>query len=494
MKEQNNIYYRVLNTHGSAIIMALVTMTVLVLLGLAVATLSMGTLVSNTADQSTNDSYYAAEAGVNSAIEHLKYEASKYYATMMVAQGATYNDLYNNFFTTINNNAQLNFIDPAITGVTIDTTFTTEDIDTTQDIGEFLISCKATANGTSYAVNGKLYIKRVDVSHSQYIWITDDAAIKAGGTLDLESKNSVTVYGGNLIVANLLYTTKDENVLPYSITDGQLLIVPTIGSTILDLLVYPSYTDPVLTTTSMYITDSSYSINWDVPAPVSITTVPGSDLHFTACTISEGIVYGKGDLHITNCIINSDIYCDGDIIIDNYSSINGNIYCRGNITITNADIGGNIYCDGIVDFNNGSLDASVYAGGPIVVHAGTSSGNLFSPSEITIENANVTNGIVYSSSKLTIGSGVMTSIFFSGDDIEFTSDVSVNGTVIAKNDISFKVDANKDLFVNYYYSETTVDNIVNDPKNRFFFSIPNVAQLDENVFTDQSVTAVGRIN
>ena len=98
--------------------MALVCITVLVLLGLAVATLSMGSLVSSSADAETNTTYYAAESSINSALEHLKYEASKYYNEMLDADSAAYPALYSDFFSAINSNAQLNFAEPAIDGVT----------------------------------------------------------------------------------------------------------------------------------------------------------------------------------------------------------------------------------------------------------------------------------------------------------------------------------------------------------------------------------------
>ena len=495
MPVKKNKRVRIHNVTGSALITAIVSMTLLVLLGIAVATLSMGTLINNAADKNTNDSYYAAEAGINSAIEHLKFETSKYYSDMMKAPTpAVYNTMYNAFFTNIQENTQLYFIEPKIKDITTNTTFSIGSYDTAQDIAQYNISCRATAaDGTQYIVNGSIGIKRIDVAHTQYIWITDDAAIKAGNSLDLESKNSVTVTGGNVLVGDLLYIEKVEGQVPYSITGGNLIIDPTLGSNIVDFLVYPSYTDPVLPAVDFLITESSYTINWDMPSPSTLTTAVGTDLHFTACTIPEGTIYGKGDVHISNCVVNGDVYSDGDVFINNYTSINGNIYCRGNVYITNVEIGGNIFCDGLVDFNNGNLDASIYAAAGITVHDGISSGNMFSPGEISIENATVSDGIIYSSSKLTVGAGDMTAVLFSGGDIEFTSDVSIAGTVIAKNDIYFKVDANKDLYVDYYYSETTVDNIVNDPDNSFFFSRPEEPRLDENVFFNETVTALGRV-
>ncbi len=471
-------------------------MSILILLGGAVIILSAGTLNANASDAQTNNAYYAAESSVTNAIEQIKYEASCYYTNMLASEGAEFISLFNGFFADINNNARLNYIEPAISGVTTLTTFTTGTYDTVTDVCEFLISCTATAaDGTRYIVDGKTYIKRIDVRTVALTnWITPDAAIKAGGTLDLESKNSVNVTNGDIIVSTLSYSLKND--LPYVITSGDLIVDPNTAETINDVLTYSSYIDPVMQEVDLLVTENNYTINWAnmPPAPVSITTAEDISLHFTACTIPEGIVYVKGDLNLSNCVVEGDIYCDGNIDMNNYCSVGGNIYCRGDMTITNVDISGEIYCDGTVSFNNGTQNANIYAGTSIDVHTATCDGNLYSPGPIVVDGTTVTGGIIYSSTKLTIGRGSTTAIFFSGGDIEFTGDVYVDGTVIAKNNIYFKVDANLDLYVDYYYSAETIDEIINDTNNSFFFTVPGQTQLNEDIFAGDSVTAVGRIS
>ena len=88
----------IFNNRGSAMVFALVTMTVLILLGMAIVVLSSGTLNVNTADAQNNNSYYAGEAGVNSAIAHLKYEVMRYYNDMLESNGSAYTALYSGFF------------------------------------------------------------------------------------------------------------------------------------------------------------------------------------------------------------------------------------------------------------------------------------------------------------------------------------------------------------------------------------------------------------
>ena len=481
---------------GSAMIIALITMSLLILLGVAVVSLSVGTINVNTEDAQNNKAFYAAESSINSAVEQVKYEATHYYGDMLESSGLAYVSLYNNFFSSVNSNAQQNFVEPSISGVTTATTFTTGAYDAVSSICEFLVSCTSTADdGSRYEVNGTVYIKLVDVmTYEDNIWITPDAAIKAGGTLLLESKNSVNVTNGDIVVSELSYELKND--LPYVISGGDLLVDPNTTNTINDVLTYTSFLDPVLPQVDLYITENNTTINWATipPAPMYITTADDVSIHIASCTIPEGIIYVKGDLDINNAVINGDIYCDGDISISNYCTVNGNIYCRGNMTIINADISGTIYCDGFVSFNNGTIDSNVYADGGIDVHNAVCGGNLFSTQPINIEVTTVTDGIIYSKSKLTVGTGSTAAIFFSGGDIEFTGDVYVDGTVIAKNDIYFKVDANLNLFVDYYYSTETVDSIINDPNNSFFFSIPGVPSLDEDVFVDDDVTAIGRVN
>jgi len=479
---------------GSAIVMAIVIMTALILLGVAVAAVSMGALKTSAADADNNDAYYAAESAVTNAIEQIKYEVSAYYMQMIASPSSQVAVLYENFFANINSSASLNFSEPVFSGVTTATAFSLGTYDPIENTGVFEISSTATsASGVTYRVDGTLLVKRLNVVDAQYNWITDNAAIKAGGSLDLETKNSVTVDNGNIIVAELLYDTNND--LPYTITGGQLIIDPNVGLTIRDVLEYPSFEVPTITPTT-YVT-SSTSYNWaNIPAaPLSIVTAPGVNLHFSNCTLPEGVIYCQGNISLDNCSVNCDIYCDGTVSISNYTSLSGTIYSRGSVNITNSSIDGNIYSDSTVSFNNGDLSASVYADDAITVTGVTSTGNLYSSAPITIANSTVEEGIIYSSTMLLLGGTSqtnMTAALFSGGDIEFMGDTNVAGTMIAKNDIYFKVDANKDLYVDYYYSDDTIMKLVSDPDNAFFFTIPGTIRLDEDVFLGQTITPIGR--
>ena len=65
-------------------------MVVLAMLGLAVSTMSLGTMQKNAADLSNNEAYYASASGINSAVDHLKHEVIRYYKQMAEANGTDY--------------------------------------------------------------------------------------------------------------------------------------------------------------------------------------------------------------------------------------------------------------------------------------------------------------------------------------------------------------------------------------------------------------------
>lgn len=487
MGKKKSIFLK--GVRGSAIIMALVTMLVLVTLGLAVITLSMGNLKVNQVDAVNNDAYYAALAGVNSAIEQLKFETSKYYKSMLDADSGVYPGLYNNFFLSIKNYAQSDFAEPRISGITTSTTFSNGTFDSSQNTGVFLISCTATAaDGSKYKVNGSVQVKRIDISASPGVWFTNDSAVKAGGELRLSGSNYLTVWQEDIIVAELQYVNSWQIGFK---NGGQLIIDPSIGSTIHDTLKYKSFATPVMTDIDRYVTVNNTTLTSTMipAAPVGITTDPGINITFSSCNVPNGIIYGKGDVTVTNGKYDANIYCDGNFVA-NSCTINGNVYCRGNVTINGASMVGEIKCDGFFTLTSGSLKGTVYSGNGMSVIGASSTGSLFSPKTITISNAGVTNGVVYSSTKIKFGNCSISSIMFSGGDVEITGGATVNGAIIAKNDIYYDASS-----LTVKYSSAYINSIMANPTNTFFFS-PSTGEpaIKQPVILDQNVSAVGRLN
>lgn len=431
---------------GSAIIMALVTMTLLVLLGLALVTVSMGNLNISVADAANNDAYYAAESGVNSAIDQLKFEVSNYYNEMLKAQGTNYTDMYNNFFAGINSNAISNFSEPSISGVTTATTFTQGAYDSAQNTCQYLVSCTSTAaKNMKYKVNGSLTIKRVDVNAGGVWEVPNDGnALIAGGALTFLNNSGVNVNTvSNVDVASV----NDSSKLNFK-KGGQLIIDPNIGLTINDNLKYPSYT-----------------------VPAGVTEL--------------------GNVSYTGTEQYGDIYCTG---FYSTTGIHGNIYCRGNVNIAGGNVYGNIICDGAVTFGSATLTGTILAKNGITTNGGTIHGSLFSPAAISTQGGTTfINGIVYSSTKITAGASGSTGILYSGGGAGGTAgDIDVTGSptfnlIVAKRNITLH-----DVWASVEYSAQNIQNILADPVNSFFVSGSKPTLT--GVVVGQDVTPVGSIN
>ncbi len=475
-----------LNIRGSAIIMALVTMTILLLLGLAVATLSMGTLTANTADAITNDAYYAADAGVNAGLDQLKLEVARYYKNMMDAQGSTYTSLYNNFAAGISAKAQTNFSEPSFEGGSTSTTFSVAGHDAQTNVYELLTTTTSTmADGTKYVVEGRLKVKRVDVSAKS--WFSDLGALVVGETLKINTSSGITVNGGNAVLGALV------NHVPWDYTvkaPGQTIIDPNVKNFINDVLVYPSFSEPVISNPTYYITANTTLSNSNYPwtNPVSVDTASNVNLTISNSNIiPAGIIRSRGDMTIyTGGNIYSDLYCRN--LSENGRAIYGNIYARGNITKTGGNIFGNIYCDGNVTLSQIGIHGSIICGGDVTIQGATALGNVFANGTIRLSNMSASGNVIYSKTKI-VTTATLSAIVFSGGDIEFGSGTgNVTGAVISKGNCTISG------WPTINYNANDIAAKLANIKGTFFDPGGGAATLDADVFQGQSITAKGRVN
>lgn len=473
---------------GSSIIMALVTITVLVLLGAAVATLSMGTLRANVADATNNDAYYAAESGVNNALDQLKLEVSRYYTAMLAvaSDSGQYTPLYNNFGNGIVDNANGgSFVDPVIIGGTTDTEFSVADPQ--NNVYEFLaVTTSTMTDGTKYQVEGRLKVKRVDVS-AKKSWFIEDAALVVGKKLTINSGMGLGVSGGKVYLGSLDNRGTLTSTPPIPITDP-----------VNDALTYLSFSDPVITNPTHFYPSSTTIYRKTDPSNLfilspgfSIDTSNNVNLTFAYNdTIPNGIIRAWGDLAMnTSVTINSDLYCRN--FSNTGSNIYGDIYAHGNVTKTGGNIYGNIYCDGNLTLSNLSVNGStIICGGNITILEGTvNNSNMFAGGMINL-NANTTGDVIYAKQKITISAHI-SAIVFSGTDIEFGGGgYTVSGAVIAKNNLTDK------SWWNINYKATEVAKKYDNLKGTFFRSDSGggSATLDGSIFQSQSITAKGRVN
>ena len=367
-------FNRILEKRGYSLIMALVTITLLVLLGLAVVTISMGTLKSNEADITTNQSYYAAEAGVNSALDQLKLEVSRYYTSMKGASSTDYPGMYTNFAANIISNitnAQSGFSDPPITGGSTKTTFAIESFDSQANVYCFLATSTSTmADGTKYKVEGRLKVKRVDISAKS--WYNYQGALVVGKTLTVNCGSGITV-NGDAALGGLVHQNSWDVTI-----NGKTNIDPNVYQSINDVLNYPSFSDPVISNPKYYFTaNKTIDNNYSWANPVTVDTAENVNLVITNTIIMpDGIIRARGDLSMnTGVNIYSDLYCKN--FSNTNSEIYGNIYAHGNVTKSGGKIFGDIYCDGNVTLNGIGVYGSIICGGNITIQGRNVNGRQF---------------------------------------------------------------------------------------------------------------------
>ncbi len=482
------LFCRITDSRGSSLIMALVTITILMLLGLAAITLSMSTLNSNAADATTNDSFYAAEAGVNNALDQLKLDVYRYYDEMKEASGTTYNTLYNNFAAKIVSNADNSFFEPDITAGYTNTSFTVESFDSVKNTYGFLVTTTSTmADGTKYQVQGRVKIKRLDVSAKD--WSIPDAAIVVGNTLDLSTKGGISLSNGNAILGAL----QCRQPWFFGVSNGIISIDNTIGPNINDTLTYPSFSNPVISNPKYYITTNNTYLDashYPLTYPVSVNTGPNVKLYLTNNNvIPDGVIRATGDLIVSSGgNIACDLYCNNLDITGRL--LTGDIYARGNVVLHGGSFHGNIYADGNVTVSSADLQGSIVCGGSITVNGASALGNMFAAGPITMSSLGASGNVIYSKTKITLGGGSIDAIMFSGGDIVFNGGGNVNGAMIAKNNMYFS----NDSWMSVNYNAASVQNKLAALQDSFFSSGSSSAELNSDIFQDQSITAIGRVN
>jgi len=465
------------NKRGSAIIMVLVTITILLVLGMAVVTLSLGTLTANNADATTNDTYYAAEAGINSAIAQVKTEVVKYYAQMS-DPGSDYTSLYTNFYANIASNASSRFNEPSIQHMTTSTAFSAGNINEGANTGDILISCEATAaDGTKYVVNGSVSVQRIDLRSGGGDWFIDDVALYSGGTLHVSHWYS-GITPSNATVVCSQYSP--PNWAKAGGASYNVLVDANAADAIGDLIPYPSYSNPALGSNVK-----------EFAAGAQINNASG---------VPEGIIYGRGDLRVASwSTVYKDIYCDGNLTISN-TGFNGNIYCRGNLSFSGGSgFSGKIICDGNITISGCDRSGLITAGGSITASGGANSCSFYAvgPIDISGGSSGADGGVIYSCTQLKISGGNAHGIYFSGGEIFANS----NGTTLFKSVLIAKgtIHANN---LTLSYDKSYTDSILNDPDNAFFFGGGSGSSgaggggstPTSDVILGQTISAAGRTN
>lgn len=469
------------NQKGSSLIQVVMVLTVLLILAVAIVSLSLTGVTVNAKDQNNNKSYYAAEACVQKGLEQTKYEMAKYYDAMIEAESSDfelYYYMYNNFFANIATNAQSTysapvFEDSSYNGSTLNTTFSQDNIDLSENTGDLIIRSTYTLpDGSSRKVQGTLNIKRIDVLVTSENWCNfKNYGLAIGGDLILDTTNVAYLIDGNAILGGLVY--ENDDFVPLIVTNGIYEIQPDISQHIKDTLSYPSFPDYVMESVNLYAANGVKLKGSDLPAaPVYIQGNDNASFTIQDCTLNGGAVCSKGDLTLKSCTINGDVYCEGDLLTIG-ATINGNIYCRGNAEMQSQTITGDLWCDGDITLKLiTELTGNIYCGGTIDAMQLYVDGGIFATDNIAIDRVDQTKGVIYTSSDLFIDSCTcMDTIIFAGGNIDIKHDIVVEGLIITKGDIDFVQDGHKTL--NITYDEDGIKGLALDSSFSFFFPNSN---------------------
>lgn len=496
------------NSHGAAIVMALMAAVVLVVLALAIVTLSMGNLNVNQTDAMNNDAYYAADSGANSAVEQLKQVVADYYKEMASADSGTYDSLYNNFFANIKTRARDNWInnlqEPEFEDLTTETTFLDVN-DTGDNVGEFVIKSISTApDGSKYRVDAKLYVKRLDVNKpTWYEFFTkngpySDTAYLVGGNLTLNSGYGV-YNGGDVFVSGLI---NPKNQYYYVQPPGTFNIESGAATAIKDTIVYPSYSNPTIGTPTIHVTVNNTILktgSFPTDKPIIIDSAPGISFTVGGGTdIYPGsIIYkrGAGTLTLATSNANHTItaYSDGDVVTTN-GPVYANIYCRGNVS-TSGNFHGNVIADGNCTNTCNTFVGTMMVNGSLTASGGLT-GSFYAGGPLSITNGVTGNSIIYSKTKISLGSGsYKNAVLFSGGDIDINGGSSLTGAIWAKGNV------NQNSWLTLNYSRATVEAILQD--NEIFFGGGSSSSGSsggggsasyKDIIVDQKVTAIGPVH
>ena len=492
------------NNKGSALLMAVVAIVFLLILGLAVTTLSLGTLITNVADATTNDAYYAAEAGVSSALEHVKHEVSNYYATMIDAVGSSgYGALYDNFFANILINAQAYFGEPVFSGgISTHTTFGLNGSDNAQKTFT-VTSTSTTADGTQYVVRGNVDIVRLDVRPPSINFsLPENHVIYSGGAYNAPGAWGGLRLSGNITVGDI---SQDPSYYTYYHSNGTFRVRPSGEPNALeDIFDYtvtyhsPSYTQPDVTVSN----NGSYSAPKD-----AIRIIYGNNYSIGGDNLGGGLIHSTGNLTIGGGgggHRNVDIYCEGNLTIGG-DGVRGTaskrirIYCKGNVTLANSVKKADIFCLGNVTIqsgNNGDADdkLNIYCNGNAYLTGGNNCVNVYARGTITAGNVGTPNVFLYSYSNVVFSGGNINGIIFSGGDVTVNSWMGLKGAVFAKNNLT-------SVYSDLSYNQLEFDKAFNGASDFLSFLSSHSSgsggssggSVDiSNVIVSQNIAAVGR--
>lgn len=304
----DNTSKRFVNQSGASLVTVLMTLVVLSVLGMGLATVSFANIKLTTVERDFQSAYYIAEAGANQAYAEIKSLVEQAYETKNT-QEQFYHTLsewisneidgvrYVNFESSFGENPEANI------SVSSDSLSDSE--------RKYTIRSKGIIGDRTRTVETELLIEWLEQGSSQ---------------------PAAFVYGERFKFAGNTVNGSDATII------------------VQDALQTGDFNGGSFTGVSNVYINGSLSLTSGGAAIGSIT--------------HPGKIYINGDLNLSGGVaLHGDVYVAGDLNITNGSIENGNVYVQGDGNLDNGEILGDVYIAGNTRIVNAQLNGKVYSGG-----------------------------------------------------------------------------------------------------------------------------------
>lgn len=420
------------NKKGNALLAAVVTFSVLIILTMGIAASSVTSIQLSVKSARVNNTYYSGETAAQKGLQQVKESVAQYYAKLRDDFNATqdmnaYNEAYTSFFDNVIKNAEYDYKEPVFTetsykGVKTTTTFSKESEDNEAGTAQIKVTSKATMpDGSEKTVSGYLTIQKYPVvTESGSTYEVTKNVLTVGGNMVFYNNNNtqqVNVSGGTIQIGGYQNKNAYKSLNP----ESAVSIVPGLGDAIKNELTYATMLQKRDTRTpTRYITATTPPIWSDQGSQSELHYLEGVDgLSFS---VSGGSYYGQ-------------VYCRGSNLTIQNGNYFGNIFCDGNVTLNGASVNGNIVAAGDINISGGTYYGTIQNGKLV-------KGAFFAGGNININNGGTAQNLyLYARNNFNMNSNPSGSaIIFAGGDINVTVSrtFSYSGTMLAKGNFNLK--------------------------------------------------------
>ena len=469
------------NTKGSALVSALLVITVLLILGTGVIWLSLANAKQARFTDTFERSYYTADGGAQQAIERIKGAVLDQYNA--IASDLEDNILSSNnaasFFSAID---AVNYTPPqpdASTGgpssLQVDIAASVVDADTHR----YTVTSRAYKDGTLIRrVQGSIDVTFVPVTKAATFTPLGNEILLAGGLFD-SSAGYVSITGSAKF-GSLNYKKWNFNYNGNSNPDAatlQSLIDPALAGRFTWSMKYPGFTKEAKSTTALTlpaiangttVTNASFKdppYNWTVPSPIYLEGQSGASFTISSSigSFNGGQIVCTGSLTDTAPIIGTSasyvkiyssgtftqsngqlnyvkVFGDGNVNLNNGPEVRNSVICaKGDLTISGRTMSNlKIYCGGNLTISGGSSsNVTIYCNGTFNDNANTRTNMKVYCDSYRMSGGNIVgDSIVYAETFMHLESTV-SGLFYTNGDIDINNGGSgITGQIAAKGNIT----------------------------------------------------------